>query len=313
MKKHKFAGMVLLCGTFILAGCKHEHVWEEATCEMPKHCTECEATDGETLEHDWKDATCTQAKSCEECGTTEGEVLGHSFLAATCVKAEECEVCGETKGEPAAHTGEMIGICEVCGEPQNRDLVWALSYRTEVVANYYTTAMNGAILAVQEELQVLDTITEAMETMGEAEKLTIGEYSLESMTVGNYLDWADSLILKYFRDEPKEIYEEIKAVYEDSYALCADYPELAGLKKKTKDVIDAIPFSVPDKEKRTGAVYDYKLMELDILSEEEQLRADAIMEQWRTEMTEEMKVYLALGTEISLWMEEYNKVNALFE
>lgn len=131
MKRKNILGVAMVCGMFLLMACQHEHTWEEATCEMPKHCTECEATEGEVLEHIWKSATCTAAKTCKICGTTEGEPLEHSFLSATCVSAEGCVVCGEKRGEPLVHTGEIVGTCKLCGETQNKDLMLALGERHE--------------------------------------------------------------------------------------------------------------------------------------------------------------------------------------
>lgn len=310
MKKQKVVGMVLLCGVLILVGCKHEHVWEEATCEMPKHCTECEATEGETLEHTWKAANCTVAKTCKVCGATEGEALGHSFMAATCVSAEGCIVCGEKRGEPVPHTGEIIGTCKLCGETQNKELVLTIGYRSEVLTNYYQTVINEATQSLSKETEVMNSLPETEE---ECRNVTIGEYSFETMTIGNFFDWMNSLVWKNLWEEHVESYEEMKRVYEEVYLLCADYPELASLKEKTKEVIDAIPLAMPEKEKKTGDLYDYKMMDAFTLSEEEKASVGAMKDQWMQEMKADLQVFVDLATEIDLWTEEYNKVNALFE
>ena len=91
MNKQRFVGMLVLCGAFVLAGCKHEHVWEEATCTTAKYCTECEATEGEALGHAWEEATCTNPKTCTSCGETSGTTAAHQWKAATCADPKTCK------------------------------------------------------------------------------------------------------------------------------------------------------------------------------------------------------------------------------
>ena len=79
------------------------HIWKEATCESPKTCTKCEATEGSALGHSWKEATCETPKTCTVCGKTEGEALGHSWKAADCTHPKTCTVCGKTEGEALGH------------------------------------------------------------------------------------------------------------------------------------------------------------------------------------------------------------------
>ena len=57
---------ILLC--VLLAGCKCEHEWAEATCTEPKTCTKCKETEGEPLGHNWKAATCEEPETCTRCG-----------------------------------------------------------------------------------------------------------------------------------------------------------------------------------------------------------------------------------------------------
>ncbi len=119
-----------------LPGCSHD--WTDATCQAPKTCTVCGATEGEKAEHtyvngicsvcgaedpdaepvpcehDWTGATCTAPKTCSKCGEIEGEALGHSFADATCQAPKTCTVCGATEGEKAEHT-YVDGTCSVCG------------------------------------------------------------------------------------------------------------------------------------------------------------------------------------------------------
>ena len=79
------------------------HIWKKATCEIPKTCTKCEATEGSALGHSWKEATCETPKTCTACGRTEGEALGHSWKAADCTHPKTCTVCGKTEGEALGH------------------------------------------------------------------------------------------------------------------------------------------------------------------------------------------------------------------
>lgn len=146
MKKRKKIVWVIVAVVIalLLTTCRHEHVWQEATCSAPKTCTECGDTEGTALPHTWTDATCTVPKTCSVCGTTEDTVVEHivdSWIAteaSTCTsegkESGKCTVCGETafRSLPLAdHTpgewvvttnptatsdGERTKSCTVCGE-----------------------------------------------------------------------------------------------------------------------------------------------------------------------------------------------------
>ena len=67
--------IISMCIAFViitLSGCGHKHTWAEATCEVPKTCTECGKTEGEITGHLWTEATYAAPKTCEVCGLTEG-------------------------------------------------------------------------------------------------------------------------------------------------------------------------------------------------------------------------------------------------
>ena len=306
MKSKRIFGMAVLCGVFVFAGCKHEHTWEEATCAMPKHCTECEATEGEILEHTWKSATCTEPKTCKVCGTTEGEAQGHSFLAATCVSAEGCVICGEKRGEPVAHTGEIVGKCKLCGETQNKDLMLALGERQEEATQIIAAFMN------QLSLEVTEITTEFagfsnLDDETDPESVFIGEYPIMTITCGQVIDWTDGLLVKVFWDDRMKDYAELRAVYEEAYSMCADYQELSALKNRTKKIIDLIPLTAPEKKERTGGIYDVLFVE----AEKEQF--DEVYEQYQADMMAEIAWMGDISTEIEEWENEYNSVKALFK
>ena len=103
------------------------HIWKEATCESPKTCTKCEATEGSALGHSWKEATCEAPKTCMVCGKMEGEALGHSWKAATCEAPKTCTVCGKTEGEALGHSWKAADCthpktCTVCGKTEGEAL-----------------------------------------------------------------------------------------------------------------------------------------------------------------------------------------------
>lgn len=111
----------------LVTSCGHQHTWIDATCTMPKTCSECGETEGEALGHKWVDATCTTARTCSVCGETEGEALGHVWADATCTKPKTCNVCGTTEGQPLGHkwvdaTCTTPKTCSVCGETEGEPL-----------------------------------------------------------------------------------------------------------------------------------------------------------------------------------------------
>ncbi len=87
-----------------LAIAKSAHSFSAATCQAPKTCTVCQATDGTALGHAWVNASCTEAKHCSRCSATEGAALGHSWTEATCTAPKTCSVCLITEGNLAEHS-----------------------------------------------------------------------------------------------------------------------------------------------------------------------------------------------------------------
>jgi len=309
MKKQKFVSMVLLCGAFALAGCKHEHVWEEATCETAKYCTECEATEGEALGHVWADATCTLPKTCKTCGTTEGVRAGHKFLDATCDKPKECEVCGETKGEPLVHNGRRVGRCKLCGVVQNKELVTELGERYETA---YSDFVAVATAIMQDTTELAEELAEELNPLSELnddtdpETVFIGGHPISTITLGEYLEWADGWTRKLYWEERMEDYTELRVLYEEIYSMCGDYSELRAVKEKAKEIVDLIPLTIPEKE-RTGGDYDVRLLE----SSSEQF--NEVLEQWKTDGLEDIEWLGEVEKKMGEWKKEYDKVNALFK
>ena len=72
------------------------------------------ASDASDCEHVWSDATCTLPKTCSECGKADGSALGHKWNAATCQAPKTCSVCKTTEGVKDFHT-YVDGVCSACG------------------------------------------------------------------------------------------------------------------------------------------------------------------------------------------------------
>lgn len=103
----------------VLAGCFCNHQWQDATCEAPMTCANCEKTEGAPLGHTWAAATCDAPKTCEVCQKTEGEPKGHTWLDATCTTAKKCSLCHTLEGQPLDHdwedaTTEAPKTCKNC-------------------------------------------------------------------------------------------------------------------------------------------------------------------------------------------------------
>lgn len=103
---------VLLLMSGLLTGCGHKHVWEDATCIVPKTCSECGEAEGEALGHTWVAATCAEPKTCSVCGETEGNALEHTLSEANYQQAAVCEVCGASVGEPLQADFEKYNLTE---------------------------------------------------------------------------------------------------------------------------------------------------------------------------------------------------------
>jgi hypothetical protein len=156
------------CGTN--SSSKHEHSYEDATCEEPKTCEDCGKTKGEALGHSFLEATCEEPKTCEVCGKTEGYSLGHSFRNATCTKAKTCTVCGATFGKPNGHTYSK-GVCSVC---------------ESIEAGAY-----------EEQMEILNDAIEFFESMEEISTILSGAYKdswyFSMYAASNYYDYNKAL------------------------------------------------------------------------------------------------------------------------
>lgn len=96
------------------------HNWKEATCESPKHCSECYLEEGNALGHLWKEADCEDPKECTRCGEKDGwGGTGHTWQAATCKNPKTCTKCGETSGSKLSYHNYSDATCtepEKCTE-----------------------------------------------------------------------------------------------------------------------------------------------------------------------------------------------------
>lgn len=138
-KRLTLIALVLVCALALSAcGCKHE-TWNTATCETPKTCADCGATEGEALGHAWADATCVAPKTCSNCGKTEGEALGHAWVDADCENPKTCSNCALTEGEALGHawvdaTTEAPKTCETCGTTEGDPITTDPRFTTEATA-----------------------------------------------------------------------------------------------------------------------------------------------------------------------------------
>ncbi len=63
----------------LLCGCGCQHQWQKSTCQNPRTCTLCGATEGKVRSHEWESTACNDPKGCIVCGTTEGMELTHQW------------------------------------------------------------------------------------------------------------------------------------------------------------------------------------------------------------------------------------------
>ena len=95
-----------------------EHEWTDATCQAPRTCTKCSATEGETGDHNYAEATCTLPSVCSTCGIWYGGALGHDYTPASCEGPKKCKNCGHEQGDPLHEFAEATcttpKICVKC-------------------------------------------------------------------------------------------------------------------------------------------------------------------------------------------------------
>lgn len=138
--------LVLFCLALVLSlsltACLCNHgIWEDATCDTPKTCVDCGATEGNPLGHTWQAATCTTPKTCEVCGATEGQAKGHAWTEAACEAPKTCSGCNLTEGSALGHiwqeaTTEAPKTCATCSKTEGTKIE---------VDSRFTTAATKAV------------------------------------------------------------------------------------------------------------------------------------------------------------------------
>lgn len=96
------------------------------------------AKDPASCKHSWKSATCEAPKTCSKCGATEGEAAGHKWKAANCEAPKTCTVCGATDGDQPVHTYKN-GLC-ACGAREWGYGAW--TYVKDEDKTIYVTTLN---------------------------------------------------------------------------------------------------------------------------------------------------------------------------
>ena len=91
---------------------KKVYTWKDTTYGVISWAEESGGTG-----HNWRPATCDKPKTCTACGATEGSALGHNWQAATCDKPMICTRCYASSGRPAGHIYDdnVDGTCNGCG------------------------------------------------------------------------------------------------------------------------------------------------------------------------------------------------------
>ena len=90
-----------------LITCEEHFKASDATCAAQAVCRIC-GSYGELTDHTWADATCESPKTCSVCKATEGEALGHDYIDATTESPKTCKNCGATDGEPLPKPAEPV-------------------------------------------------------------------------------------------------------------------------------------------------------------------------------------------------------------
>ena len=62
------------------------HVWQDATCTLPRTCSVCQTTEGEALGHDWEQPYCVTTKTCTRCSATEEAPAYHDWKGTSCCR-----------------------------------------------------------------------------------------------------------------------------------------------------------------------------------------------------------------------------------
>lgn len=168
MKRRLFVIFSLVICLCIFTSCNKEkkclkngHEWLEATCEKPRTCSRCGATEGGLDEHDWQDLKVVLKPTCYEkgkkqimcavCGKLEEVEMAteHTWNKATCFAPKTCKLCGVTEGTHLEHqwgeatckTGVICKLCKTVKDaPLPHDFVDGVCVRPDCKEKLYTAA-----------------------------------------------------------------------------------------------------------------------------------------------------------------------------
>ena len=107
MKKIAIVAFAIVIA-LIVFGNLHEHNWKDATCDSPKTCVDCGATEGDELDHLWLDGNCETPRKCFHCGETTGIATGHIYLGGDAETPATCLSCGEMKPLELPESGQVF-------------------------------------------------------------------------------------------------------------------------------------------------------------------------------------------------------------
>jgi len=162
-----------------------EHSWVEATCQSPKTCSKCSATEGGAKEHTWVDATCQTPKTCSACSTTEGSALSdHNYQNGACTYCNQADPKESEFAAANTAYSHLIQAHEVCSTAMGT--IYNAWYFGIYEGNDYSASrINSCMSSFASEIGVdtelvKRTVTTMLQDMGMSDPTDFQKYVLFS-------------------------------------------------------------------------------------------------------------------------------------
>ena len=168
--------------------CSENHVFADADCTKPMHCTVCGKEEGDPLGHDTNGpATCEEDEYCSRCESVIQEAIGHSEALLE-AKDPTCTEVGYTQGSYCANNCGTVFVQQT-EIPALGHTAGEATVENEVAVTCTTDGSYDTVVSCTVCGEELSRVTETVAAQGHNESRSVIDQSLPSCTYGGWVQY----------------------------------------------------------------------------------------------------------------------------
>ena len=168
--------------------CSENHVFADADCTNPMHCTVCGKEEGDPLGHDTNGpATCEEDEYCSRCESVIQEAIGHSAAVLDAVEPT-CTAPGYTQGSHCANNCGTIFVPQV-EIPALGHTAGEATVENEVAVTCTADGSYDTVVSCTVCGEEISRITETVAAQGHNESRSVIDQSLPTCTYGGWVQY----------------------------------------------------------------------------------------------------------------------------